>query len=51
LQSSRAAAFIQERELDAARRVAALDGIPLALELAAACAPVLGIRELAARLG
>jgi predicted ATPase len=41
----------RDAELDAVRHVAnALDGIPLALELAAARAPVLGIAELADRL-
>ena len=39
-------------DLDAVRHVAAaLDGIPLALELAATRIPVLGIQEMAARLG
>lgn len=38
-------------ELEAVRQIAtALDGIPLALELAAARAPILGVRELAALL-
>ena len=40
------------RDLDVVRRIAlALDGIPLALELAATRIPVLGIHEMAARLG
>lgn len=41
----------QPQEMDAVRHVAAtLDGIPLALELAAARAPLLGLQELAAHL-
>jgi len=40
------------KDLDAVRRIAlALDGIPLALELAATRIPVIGIQDMASRLG